>query len=65
MRIQKLANILEVKISFLLNEEDAFNLYSFNQKGGSTASYIQKSTHQELNDEFVKQLRAEVGYLGN
>ncbi|PWH85765.1 helix-turn-helix domain-containing protein [Brumimicrobium oceani] len=63
LRIQKIATILDVKISFLLNEEDAFNLYSFHQKGGSTASYIQNNTHQELNEEIVNQLKEEIKYL--
>ena len=63
IRIQKLASILDVKVSFLLNEEDAFNLYSFNQNGGNTASYIHKSTHREFNEEIVKQLKEEIKYL--
>ena len=63
LRIQKIATILDVKISFLLNEEDAFNLYSFHQKGGSTASYIQNNSHQELNEEMVNQLKEEIKYL--
>ena len=63
LRIQKLANILDVKVSFLLNEEDAFNLYSFHQEGGNTASYIQNNTHQEFHEEIVKQLKEEIKYL--
>lgn len=63
IRIQKLASILDVKVSFLLNEEDAFNLYSFNQNGGSTASYIHKSTHREFNEEIINQMKEEIKYL--
>jgi len=63
IRIQKIASILDVKVSFLLNEEDAFNLYSFNQNGGSTASYIHKSTHRESNEEIINQMKEEIKFL--
>jgi transcriptional regulator with XRE-family HTH domain len=62
-RIQKIASVLDVKVSFLLNEEDAFNLYNFNQNGGNTASYINKVAHREFSEEYVKQLKEEIKYL--
>ena len=62
-RIQKIASLLDVKVSFLLNEEDAFNLYSFNQNGGSTSSYINEYVSQEQSGDYVDQLKSEIDFL--
>lgn len=64
-RVQKIAKILDVKISFLLDEEDAFVLNSFNQNGGNTASYIHSASNDELYQKIIDRLESEVSFLKN
>lgn len=64
-RIQEIAKILNVKISFLLNEEDNFSLCNINQQGGSTASYIQTVNNDQLNEKIFKQMSEEIIFLRN
>lgn len=62
-RIEKIASILEVKISFLLNEEDSYVLNSINQRGGYAASTISTHSNEMVYKKIIENLEEEVKFL--
>lgn len=62
-RIEKIASILEVKISFLLNEEDSYVLNSINQRGGYAASTISNHSNEMVYQKVIENLEEEVKFL--
>lgn len=64
-RIQQIAKILNVKLSFLLNEEDAFVLNSLHQKGGNAISYMHTGVNEEFYQKMIQQMQEEITFLRN
>ncbi len=64
-RIQQIAKILDVKLSFLLNEEDAFVLNSIHQRGGNAVSYMHAGMNEEFHQKIIQQMQEEISFLRN
>ena len=64
-RIQKIAQILEVKISFLLDEEDSFVLNNFNQQGGHAVSMLQNTSNDTVYQKMIEKMESEIIFLRN
>jgi len=62
-RVQEIAKILDVKISFLLNEDESFVLNTFNQQGGNAISNVHSITNEETHKQLVKQMESEITFL--
>lgn len=62
-RVREIAKILDVKVSFLLNEDESFVLNSFSQQGGNTTSLVQTLSSEDAFLKVIKQLESENAFL--
>lgn len=62
-RVQEIAKILNVKVSFLLNEEESFVLNTFNQQGGNAISNVHNLSNDEKHQILIKQMESEIAFL--
>lgn len=62
-RIKEIAKILEVKVSFLLNEDESYIVNNFNQQGGNSASLVNNITSEEAFQKVIKQMESEINFL--
>ena len=64
-RLKEIANILDVKVATLLDEESAFIQQNFNQKGGYSATLIHLYNNVEAYEKLVNKLEDEIKFLRN
>ena len=62
-RVIEIAKILDVKISFLLNEDESFVLNTFNQQGGNAISNVHSISNDEIYQKLIKQMESEIDFL--
>lgn len=62
-RLKEIAEIFDVKIITLLDEESAFIQQNFNQKGGYAATLINMSNNIDAYEKLVLKLEDEIKFL--
>lgn len=61
-RIKEIAKILDVKVSFLLNEDESFVLNTFNQQGNAI-SLVHSISNDEAYNKTITQMESEIEFL--
>jgi transcriptional regulator with XRE-family HTH domain len=61
-RIKEIAKILEVKVSFLLNEDESFVLNTFNQQGHAI-SLVHSISNEDAYKSTINQMQSEIDFL--
>ncbi len=65
-RLKAIANILDVKVSTLIGEEDTYIFQNFNQSGGQAATQMQVSTKDnEIYERYIVDLKLQIDHLKN
>jgi transcriptional regulator with XRE-family HTH domain len=63
MRLKEIAQILQVNLSLLINEETAYFQQNYHQKGGNAASQLHVFANNDVYENLISKMENEITFL--